>query len=140
MREAAADLKFEDAARLRDEVKRLRAAELAVPNDPTAKRPGAVPSPAARPPLPAPLRVGHFPPPLKGEVGANRPERGIARSVNKVPEPPPFSTKLSTHPPILVPNSVTADRCAVTSAKGQRGRFDPKCCAPTLCVVEAAPS
>ena len=45
MREAAADLNFEEAARLRDEVKRLRATELAVIDDPTAKRP-ALPSPA----------------------------------------------------------------------------------------------
>jgi len=34
MREAAADLNFEEAARLRDEVKRLRATELAVVDDP----------------------------------------------------------------------------------------------------------
>jgi excinuclease ABC subunit B len=40
MREAAADLDFEEAARLRDEIKRLRATELAVVDDPTAKRPG----------------------------------------------------------------------------------------------------
>jgi excinuclease ABC subunit B len=39
MREAAADLNFEEAARLRDEVKRLRSTELAVMDDPTAKRP-----------------------------------------------------------------------------------------------------
>jgi excinuclease ABC subunit B len=45
MREAAADLNFEEAARLRDEVKRLRATELAVIDDPTAKR--VSPSPAA---------------------------------------------------------------------------------------------
>jgi excinuclease ABC subunit B len=37
MRTAAADLDFEEAARLRDEVKRLRATELAVTDDPTAK-------------------------------------------------------------------------------------------------------
>src|SRR5437667_8322857 len=37
MREAAADLNFEEAARLRDEVKRLRATEMAVIDDPTAK-------------------------------------------------------------------------------------------------------
>ena len=37
MREAAADLNFEEAARLRDEVKRLRATELAVVDDPTVK-------------------------------------------------------------------------------------------------------
>jgi excinuclease ABC subunit B len=37
MRGAAADLDFEEAARLRDEIKRLRATELAVVDDPTAK-------------------------------------------------------------------------------------------------------
>ena len=37
MRAAAADLDFEEAARLRDEIKRLRATELAVTDDPTAK-------------------------------------------------------------------------------------------------------
>jgi excinuclease ABC subunit B len=39
MRDAAADLDFEEAARLRDEVKRLRASELAVWEDPTSKYP-----------------------------------------------------------------------------------------------------
>jgi excinuclease ABC subunit B len=39
MRAAAADLDFEEAARLRDEIKRLRTTELAVVDDPTAKRP-----------------------------------------------------------------------------------------------------
>ncbi|OQW51275.1 excinuclease ABC subunit UvrB [Candidatus Raskinella chloraquaticus] len=37
MRDAAANLEFEDAARLRDEVKRLRAAELAVLDDPLTR-------------------------------------------------------------------------------------------------------
>ena len=37
MRAAAADLDFEEAARLRDEIKRLRATEMAVVDDPTAK-------------------------------------------------------------------------------------------------------
>ena len=41
MREAAADLDFEEAARLRDEIKRLRTTELAVVDDPTAKYPAA---------------------------------------------------------------------------------------------------
>ena len=36
MRDAAADLNFEEAARLRDEIRRLRATELAVVDDPTA--------------------------------------------------------------------------------------------------------
>jgi excinuclease ABC subunit B len=44
MRAAAADLDFEEAARLRDEIKRLRTMELAVVDDPTAKR-AALPSP-----------------------------------------------------------------------------------------------
>ena len=39
MRAAAADLDFEEAARLRDEIKRLRSTELAVIDDPTAKYP-----------------------------------------------------------------------------------------------------
>jgi len=47
MRAAAADLDFEEAARLRDELKRLRATELAVTDDPTAKSPGA-PGPASK--------------------------------------------------------------------------------------------
>jgi excinuclease ABC subunit B len=38
MRTAAADLEFEEAARLRDEVKRLRQMELAVANDPLARQ------------------------------------------------------------------------------------------------------
>jgi excinuclease ABC subunit B len=37
MRAAAADLDFEEAARLRDEIKRLHSTELAVMDDPTAK-------------------------------------------------------------------------------------------------------
>jgi len=37
MRAAAADLDFEEAARLRDEIKRLRTTELAVLDDPTAR-------------------------------------------------------------------------------------------------------
>ncbi len=47
MREAAADLNFEEAARLRDEIKRLRATEMAIIDDPTGK---VVALPAARGP------------------------------------------------------------------------------------------
>src|SRR5262252_8896039 len=54
MREAAADLDFEEAARLRDELKRLRATELAVTDDPTAKRPGAGGGRATSPRSPSP--------------------------------------------------------------------------------------
>ena len=38
MREAAADLRFEEAARLRDELKRLRETELAVADDAVARQ------------------------------------------------------------------------------------------------------
>jgi excinuclease ABC subunit B len=38
MREAAADLEFETAARLRDEIKRLRETELAISDDPMARQ------------------------------------------------------------------------------------------------------
>ena len=38
MREAAANLEFEEAARLRDEVKRLKSVELAVLDDPMARQ------------------------------------------------------------------------------------------------------
>jgi len=62
MREAAADLNFEEAARLRDEIKRLRATELAVTDDPTAR------TPSPRSPLPNP-------PPLAGE-GAEQSDAG----------------------------------------------------------------
>jgi excinuclease ABC subunit B len=48
MKEAAGNLEFEEAARLRDEVKRLRALEMAVEDDPTAKAPTS----------PSPLRGG----------------------------------------------------------------------------------
>ncbi len=49
MREAAADLNFEEAARLRDEIKRLRATELAVSDDPAAKVSPPAPGGAAIP-------------------------------------------------------------------------------------------
>ncbi len=55
MREAAANLEFEEAARLRDEVKRLKAVELAVMDDPLALQSkiedatASWPSPAPRP-------------------------------------------------------------------------------------------
>ena len=38
MREAAANLDFEEAARMRDEIKRLQAVELAVGDDPMARQ------------------------------------------------------------------------------------------------------
>ncbi len=48
MKEAAGNLEFEEAARLRDEVKRLRGIEMAVLDDPTAKGPRPAPRSSAR--------------------------------------------------------------------------------------------
>jgi excinuclease ABC subunit B len=63
MREAAADLNFEEAARLRDEIKRLRATELAVTDDPTAKTRLPVPG-SAGPRRQGPPRQGPHKPSL----------------------------------------------------------------------------
>ena len=77
MREAAADLDFEEAARLRDELKRLRATELAVVDDPTSKFPGtAVGGRATSPRAPSPSPHS----PSKTGVNALLPERVAARS------------------------------------------------------------
>jgi excinuclease ABC subunit B len=75
MREAAADLNFEEAARMRDEVKRLRATELAVTDDPTAKRP-ALRSPGSRaaPRKPTLDEMGPGP-----ESAAHRPRSTLGR-------------------------------------------------------------
>ena len=70
MREAAGDLDFEEAARLRDEIKRLRTTELAVVDDPTAR----YVSPGASSPSP---RASSSPSPLAGEGG--RAQRGRVR-------------------------------------------------------------
>jgi excinuclease ABC subunit B len=46
MKEAAGNLEFEEAARLRDEIKRLRSIEMAVVDDPTARLPARASTPA----------------------------------------------------------------------------------------------
>ncbi len=81
MKEAAGNLEFEEAARLRDEIKRLRSIEMAVVDDPThaasrarARRP---PASAAAPPtsrFAGPPRAGE-----KRERGRSRPTGASAR-------------------------------------------------------------
>jgi excinuclease ABC subunit B len=66
MRAAAADLDFEEAARLRDEIKRLHATELAVTDDPTVK---ILPSPQG----------GEGGRAQRGRVGGSRGGRGGSR-------------------------------------------------------------
>ncbi len=63
MRDAAADLDFEKAARLRDEIKRLKAAELAVLDDPMAREEAKLQESGKR----ASKGVPGTTPPLKGE-------------------------------------------------------------------------
>jgi excinuclease ABC subunit B len=67
MRAAAADLEFEEAARLRDEIKRLRQMQLAIANDPLARQAE----------LERSVETGTDPsPPVGGEDGAQRRVRG----------------------------------------------------------------
>jgi excinuclease ABC subunit B len=78
MRAAAADLDFEEAARLRDEIKRLRTTELAVMDDPTAKF--ISPSATTKGTSPHPGRAGARPgASLQGEVARRSAQRGGGR-------------------------------------------------------------
>lgn len=97
MRDAAADLDFEEAARLRDEVKRLRETELAVMDDPLARlqndmdaSPKARREKKAKPrgPLPRSERGGDYF--KKPELGAMGPGTDVARPVGsgKLPSKP----------------------------------------------------
>src|SRR5262249_9874494 len=107
MRAAAGDLDFEEAARLRDEIKRLRATELAVMDDPTAKNP----SPGA-PRAPAPGR-GDRARPHKPELdemgialsherqvyrapGSKRPRKPTLEEMGPQPESAPYRGPRST--------------------------------------------
>ena len=95
MRAAAADLDFEEAARMRDELKRLRAIELAVTDDPTAK---FLPSPAGEGPARNARRGGAGPASrihkpaldemgiaLHHEVAPHRPGKNSDRSAPRKP-------------------------------------------------------
>jgi excinuclease ABC subunit B len=75
MRAAAADLNFEEAARLRDEVKRLRATELAVVDDPTAKQ------------RTVQNKAGAYAGPKKYGEAANLPAQSSVRGGNNTPRP-----------------------------------------------------
>jgi excinuclease ABC subunit B len=75
MREAAADLDFELAARLRDEIKRLHATEMAVVDNPTVRN-LSYPSPARGAASRAkPRGASSFTSPLVGEVGSPKASR-----------------------------------------------------------------
>ena len=125
MREAAADLNFEEAARLRDEVKRLRATELAVVDDPTAKQrtvqgkagayagmkkygeaanlPAASMKKRVGSSSPSPRRGASSPSPLAGRVGWGGP-----RAVPPPKSTNPISTKCTARNPCPI---ARAARC-----------------------------
>ncbi len=86
MRAAAADLEFEEAARLRDEVKRLRQMELAVANDPLARQSQLETYDEAPSPQPSPQwgeggaeGAPNSPSPLGGEGRVRRTQNPLAR-------------------------------------------------------------
>ncbi|MFN3657469.1 MAG: excinuclease ABC subunit UvrB [Pseudolabrys sp.] len=74
MREAAADLDFEQAARLRDEVKRLRQTEMAVLDNPTARDVMSAQMKGMKRTSSSPRAAASSPSPLVGEGG--RPKAG----------------------------------------------------------------
>jgi excinuclease ABC subunit B len=70
MKEAAADLDFEEAARLRDELKRLREVEMAFVDDPTAKMAAKAESYAGQKKFGAPLPAGRKASSIGGKAGS----------------------------------------------------------------------
>ena len=69
MKEAAGDLNFEEAARLRDEIKRLREVEMAFVDDPTAKMAAKAESYAGQKKIGAPVPTGRKPASTAGRGG-----------------------------------------------------------------------
>ena len=96
MREAAADLEFETAARLRDEIKRLRETELAIADDPLARqsdvedRAGAFAGVRAST---AALRVRRGQTPNTASFPKHRPENG-----DRTPPPQAPASSATTSP------------------------------------------
>ncbi|UWU15734.1 excinuclease ABC subunit UvrB [Rhizobium sullae] len=84
MRDAAADLDFEKAARLRDEIKRLKAAELAVMDDPMAREESRAMEAGGRKKIGAANATDSLP--LVGKVGEGKP-RSAASAANIPPGP-----------------------------------------------------
>jgi excinuclease ABC subunit B len=127
MRAAAADLDFEEAARLRDEIKRLRATELAVTDDPTAK---FIPSPAAGEGRRA-QRGG-----VRGGSKVHKPaldEMGIALSHEVAPHRPEGGRRAPRKPSLdemgpgieSVPATSSGPRSTL-GRPGMRGGFKPR--------------
>ncbi len=92
MRDAAADLDFETAARLRDEIKRLKAAELEMMDDPMAREEAKGPATGRRAP-PAPGETGKpgaslFRKPTLDEMTVGRTEKPAGKEPPRKPLSP----------------------------------------------------
>jgi len=84
MKEAAADLEFEEAGRIRDEIKRLQATELAIADDPFARQEAVEEAAAEAAARRRPAREGEAPvpgraPASRGGRPGSRPARGRRR-------------------------------------------------------------
>ena len=124
MRAAAADLDFEEAARLRDEIKRLRATELAVIDDPTAK---FLPSPGGGG---SPRRSGQREGVRGGESRIHKPtldEMGIALHHEAAPHRPGASRRNQPKPAVdeLAPAKSSGPRSTL-GRPGMRGGWKPR--------------
>src|SRR5262249_6870816 len=126
MRAAAADLDFEEAARLRDEIKRLRATELAVIHDPTANAIAI----ARRGAVPLPPRAGRGSPAGggRGEGYARSPAQPRARRDGPRPRQriqalspgPALDLRPRRHARRLAPAGAIANAAAITSLSSPR--------------------
>jgi excinuclease ABC subunit B len=103
MLEAAGNLEFEEAARLRDEIKRLRETELAVADDPLARQGDVA------------MRAGSFlPSPRTGERGGARQSKGGRAAASRPHKP----TLAEMHSPDEVPLDTAAARSRLTGPAG----------------------
>jgi len=124
MRAAAADLDFEEAARLRDEIKRLRSTELAVIDDPTVK---FLPSPGGGG---SPRRSGQREGVRGGESRIHKPtldEMGIALHHEAAPHRPGASRRNQPKPAVdeLAPAKSSGPRSTL-GRPGMRGGWKPR--------------
>jgi len=134
MRAAAADLDFEEAARLRDEIKRLRSTELAVTDDPTAKFISPLPARGERSSREArrvrgPLRDSQ----LHGDAASPRPSPGTRGEgeTSKIHKPAldemgiALSHEVAPHRPEANPPNPRGPRSTL-GRPGMRGGFKPR--------------
>ncbi|MGD9667641.1 MAG: excinuclease ABC subunit UvrB [Hyphomicrobiaceae bacterium] len=108
MKSAAADLEFEEAARLRDEIKRLRETELAIADDPLARQ-GDVEG-----------RAGSYQGARKyGAAGNLRPKQNAKREKDR---PPPAGSRISNEYEPVQPTN--AQSTAIPASRAKKPSLD----------------